>query len=94
MRRAAHADSTQPAIVSALKAVGAAVLRITCPDRAGVWDLLVGFRGRTFLLEVKGPKTKVSYEQTVLHASWPGGPSYVVRSPEEALAALGLKVTR
>lgn len=94
MRRAAHVDSTQPVIVRALKAVGADVMRITCPDRDGCWDLLCGFRGRDFKLEVKGPTTPLSPAQLELHATWRGAPSYVVRTPEEALAALGLRVSR
>lgn len=94
MRRAAHVDSTQPAVVRALKAVGADVMRITCPDRDGCWDVLVGFRGRDFKIEVKGPKTPLSEAQLELHRTWRGAKSYVVRTPEEALAVLGLKVTR
>lgn len=93
MRRAAHVDSTQKPICDALRAVGADFMRITCPDRKGCWDLLVGFRGRDFKLEVKGPNTPLSDEQLELHRTWPGAKSYVVRTPEEALAALGLKAS-
>jgi hypothetical protein len=89
MRRAANADTTQPAVVRALKAAGADVVRIVCPDRPGVWDLLVGYRRRDFKLEVKGPTTPLSDEQLELHASWRGAPTYVVRTPEEALRAIG-----
>lgn len=94
MRRAARVDSTQKPIVTTLKAIGAGVKRITSPDGAGCWDLLVGFRGRDFKLEVKGPDTPVSAEQSTLHRTWPGAKSYVVRTPEEALAVLGLKAHR
>lgn len=89
MRRAAHVDSTQPAIVLALKAVGASVLRITSPDGEGCWDLLVGYRRRDFKLEVKGPKTPVSPGQLELHARWRGAPTHVVRTPLQALQVIG-----
>lgn len=89
MRRAANADSTQPAVVVALKAAGADVMRIISPDRKGCWDLLVGFRRRDFKLEVKGPDTPVSPGQLKLHTSWRGAPTFVVRTPEEALRAIG-----
>jgi hypothetical protein len=89
MRRAAHVDSTQPVIVKALRAVGASVKRITSPDGDGCWDLLAGFRGADFKLEVKGPSTPVSPGQLKLHTSWRGAPTFVVRTPEEALRAIG-----
>lgn len=89
MRRNARSDSTQPAVLKALKAVGASVKRITSPDGNGCWDLLAGYRGRDFKLEVKGPTTPLSPGQIELHASWRGAPTFVVRTPEEALRAIG-----
>lgn len=50
IRRAAKRDESEPAIVAALEAVGATVQRLSA---AGVPDLLVSFRGRLELLEVK-----------------------------------------
>lgn len=92
MRRAAHQDSTHKPVVLALRAAGATVCRISSPE-AGLPDLLVGFTGRTFLLEVKGPNTRVEPEQLVWHRTWRGAPVHVVRTPEEALAVLGLKAS-
>lgn len=88
MRRALNIDSTQPAVVKALEAVGADVMVISS-SRAGCWDLLVGYRRRDFKLEVKGPKTPLTDEQLELHRTWRGAPTYVVRTPEEALMAIG-----
>ena len=48
MRRAARVDATQEAIVSALRAAGAYVWVIGLPV-----DLLVGYKGHTFCVEVK-----------------------------------------
>lgn len=45
-------DENEPAIVAALVGLGAIVCRI---ENFGVPDLLVGYRGRTILLEVKNP---------------------------------------
>lgn len=53
-RRAARRDENEAEIVTALEAVGASVTRIS---EDGVPDLLVGFRGRTYLLEIKLPLT-------------------------------------
>lgn len=52
MRYAARVDANQAQIVSALRAAGAYVWIIGLPV-----DLLVGFNGQTFLVEIKdGPK--------------------------------------
>lgn len=55
IRRAAKRDESEGPIVQALEAVGATVQRLSAE---GVPDLLVGWRGRMWLLEVKLPLTK------------------------------------
>lgn len=96
-----HPDKNQGAIVKALRAVGAWVV-ITTAIGGGFVDLVVGFRGRTFLLEVKDPTgrhvTKFEREHNRLneteadfHRDWPGGALHVVTSPEEALEAIGVR---
>lgn len=90
-------DSTQPAIVAALKAAGATVELIqSATGRPGIPDLLVGFRGVNYLLEVKRLVGKrdphpapLSAEQVAWFEKWEGG-GEVVCSPESALAAIGL----
>ena len=54
MRRASNKDANHRAIVEALRSIGASVTSLDAP---GVPDLLVGFGGMNFLLEVKNPKT-------------------------------------
>lgn len=53
-------------------------------------DLIVGFRGVTYLLEVKDEKGKLSSEQILYHAKWRGKPIDVVRNEVEAEIAIGL----
>lgn len=81
MRRAARVDANQEAIVKALRDVGAYVWVIGLPV-----DLLVGYRGHTFLVEVK---TTAKKPLTALQASffktWCGGTLARVDSPEAAL---------
>lgn len=84
-------DANAGEIVSALRRVGAVVRFVEFAHGiAGCPDLLVGWRGVTYLLEVKTPKGRLSDAQKKFHAEWTGGPIYVVRSVEEALAVLGL----
>lgn len=94
MRRAAHRDKAEPAIIEALEAVGATVEQIS---KKGVPDLLVGFRGVTYLLEVKTPgacktgnNARANKGQADWIGAWRGGPAAVVETPEQALRAIGL----
>lgn len=57
----------------------------------GFPDLVVGFRGRTYLLEVKRAKGKLRASQVAFRDSWRGGPLVVVRTAAEALRAIGLE---
>ena len=52
MRRAAKIDANQTEIVKALRQVGASVQSLASTGK-GCPDLLVGFRGVNWLLEVK-----------------------------------------
>jgi len=97
IRRAPQRDTNEPEIVAALVKAGASVTRI---NGTGVPDLLVGFRGQTFLLEVKMPAgdrsgkkrgaAQLNAEQLAWWETWLGRAPVVVRSPAEALAAIGL----
>jgi hypothetical protein len=89
VRRAAAVDENQAAVVKALRAYGASVHIIGRPV-----DLLVGYRGETFILEVKDglkiPSAQaLTPDQVKFFESWRGGDAVVVRSIPEALRAIG-----
>ncbi len=77
-------DTNQDEIVEALKARGVTVCRVGTPV-----DLLCGFQGRNYLLEVKTAKGTLEASQRRFMCRW-GGHVVVVRSVADALAALGL----
>jgi hypothetical protein len=54
MKRNAKVDKNQPEIVKALKAHGAQVLLTHQIKNA--FDILVGFRGELFIMEIKNPE--------------------------------------
>lgn len=97
IRRAPQRDTNEPEIVKELEEAGASVTRI---NGTGVPDLLVGFGGQTFLLEVKMPAgersgqkrgpAQLNDEQRAWWSTWLGRPPVVVRSIEEALRAIGV----
>ena len=88
MRRAARIDRNQPEIVEALRKLGASVQPLhTVHD--GVPDLLIGYQGRNFLLEVKDGERvpsaqKLTQCQVEWHDAW-AGQAAVVTSTEEAI---------
>lgn len=83
-------DANEPGIVAALRAVGATVEQLSLADGP---DLLVGFAGENFLLEVKTAKGKLKPGQVKWQEQWHGA-SYVARSPLEALSILGFATAR
>ena len=92
MRRAAKVDANQTEIVKALRQVGASVQSLAATGK-GVPDLLVGFRGKNLLLEVKdGDKVKsarkLTADQVEWHQGWRGHVA-VVESVEQAIKILG-----
>ena len=87
MRRAAKADANQAVIVAALRAVGATIQSLAsvgsdCPD------LLVGFRSRNYIIEIKSAKGKLRPGQRVWMEGWKGQ-ACVAHSPDEALRSIG-----
>jgi len=84
-RYAAKRDANEPEIIAVLKAAGATIVQIS---QEGVCDLLVGINDENYLLEVKAAKGKLTEPQEAFFATWRGQKS-VVRTPEEALRAIG-----
>lgn len=74
-------DGNEPEIVDALRKVGAKV------ERLDLLDLLVQFRGRIYLIEVKTEKGKNTEAQLKLKQQ--GWVYHTVKNVEEALKAIG-----
>jgi hypothetical protein len=90
MRRAARRDDNEKEIVAAMREAGAYVKVI---NDEGLFDLLVSYRGKTMLIEVKdGSKPpsarRLTDAEQKFHDEWPGSDLYIVNSVEEALALL------
>ena len=92
MRRRARIDANQPLIVKALREAGASVLSLS-PMGGGCPDLLVGYKGRNLLMEIKDPTKKPSQrkltdDEYVFHSGWAGN-VFLVETAVEALKLLG-----
>jgi hypothetical protein len=86
MRYAARVDANQDQIVVALRAAGANVWIISLPV-----DLLVGYKGHTFLVEIKtDAKKRLTALQEDFFESWGGGTLARVDSPDAALRMIGV----
>ncbi|MDX2140318.1 MAG: hypothetical protein SF123_19685 [Chloroflexota bacterium] len=84
-RYAAKRDENEPEIEDALLEVGATVDQL---NGDGTPDLLVGYAGVNYLMEVKSAKGTLTRAQQSWHRNWQGV-VHIVRTPEEALAILG-----
>lgn len=81
-----RADTIQDETVNLLRQIGASVT-VTSQVAAGFPDLVVGFRGRTMLLELKTGNEKLSVAEEKWHAKWSGHVA-IVRTPEQAQIAV------
>ena len=88
MRQFARVDANQKEIMKALRSAGASVLHVHRVGRGeGSSDLIVGFRGRNYLIEVKTPTGAVREGQRDFASSWRGQYA-IVRTVEEAMAII------
>ena len=93
MRRRARTDANQQAVIDVLRQAGASVQSLAAIGD-GCPDLLVGYNGRTFLMEVKdGTKppseVRLTVNQVEWHSRWYGGSLSIVYGPEGALKVIG-----
>lgn len=88
MRRKAKIDANHTEIVRALRKVGCSVLSLATLGR-GAPDLLIGYKRRNVLVEIKRPRGKLNSQQEGFKDSWKGE-LCVVRSVDEALLILGI----
>ena len=86
MRYAARVDKNQEQIVATLRAAGAYVWIIGLPV-----DLLVGYKGKTFLVEVKdGPRKRLTALQDNFFNNWCGSTLARIDGAEAALQMIGV----
>lgn len=90
-RQASRVDGNQASIVRQLRAVGASVLHTHTLKNC--FDLLVGYRGRTFIFEIKDPAQPLSARKLTageeeFRRTWRGTPYYIVETIEQALSII------
>ena len=88
MRMYGKVDANQAEIVKALRQVGMSVLSLA-PMGKGCPDLLVADDDSYFLIEVKGPKGKLTEDQVAFIADW-RGVVHIARTVDEALNIVGV----
>lgn len=91
MRRAARVDDNQRGIVDDLRRLGCSVQHLH-KEGMGCPDLLIGWRGRNFLFEVKDPSKprgdrQLTEMQVRWHRVWEGQVA-VIYDAEEALGIM------
>lgn len=96
MRRAAKVDGNQSKIVNMLRLVGCTVQHLHTIGK-GCPDLLVGYQGRNYLMEVKDgtrppSDQKLTDDEKDWHDSWRGN-VHVVANERQALEVIGIGVS-
>lgn len=93
MRTRARQDRNQVELVRALERLGCSVEPIRSL-RGGVPDLLVGFQGRNYLIEIKVPKEgRLSESQKMWRDNWRGGKPFVLKTTDDVVIWVGLVST-
>ena len=95
MRKHGRTDANQTAIVAALRAIPGVRVRSTASVGDGFPDLAVGYKGRTYLMELKDgslppSKRQLTKDEELFFHSWTGDAS-VVESINDALLVIGVK---
>lgn len=80
-----HKDSNHDEVVAALEGIGASVADLAAVGN-GCPDLLVGYQGHNYILEVKSNgKVKLNAHQGKFHTHWLGRKPRVCYTPEMAV---------
>lgn len=80
----AKRDANELEIVAGLRKIGCGVLHLSA---GGVPDLLVSFKNKLYLFEVKTKKGKLTEDQVKFHETWKGT-IYIIKSLDEAIEIL------
>lgn len=89
MMRHGKVDANQEEIVDAFRRGGASVLSLADMGQ-GCPDLLVGYQGKNYLVEVKTPEGALNAYQVQWHNLFWNGQVCIVRTVDEALKLLGV----
>jgi hypothetical protein len=92
-KHAARADDNQKALVADLRSLGCSVQHLHTVGQ-GCPDILVGFRGRNILMEIKDgnkppSRRRLTDDEQEWHQLW-RGQVCVVKNLNEAMEAIGL----
>ena len=79
-------DSNQTRVVKALRELGATVQHLHEVGK-GCPDIVVGYKNRNYLLEIKDGEKKLTPDQVIWHYDWRGQVE-VVTSPEHAIETI------
>jgi len=79
-------DSNQTRVVKALRDLGATVQHLHAVGK-GCPDIVVGYKNRNYLLEIKDGEKKLTPDQVIWHYDWKGQVE-VVTSPEHAIETI------
>ena len=88
-------DGNQSKIVKSLRSIPGVIVATLNREKNGMPDILVGFKGRNFLFEIKDPQKPPSAraltpKEKQFHETWRGQVT-IVTTLDEILKVIGLK---
>lgn len=86
MRKRGRVDSNHHELVQAARGIGASVLSLANLGN-GAPDLLIGFRGKNYLVEVKTERGKMTADEMQFMVTW-NGQNNIVRTCDQLLDLL------
>ena len=86
-RKHGRVDKNQKELVGTIRAMGGTWLDLSSVGK-GCPDGLIGYRGRTYLVEIKGPKGTLTEDQETFIALWRGSPVHVLRTVDGVIALM------
>lgn len=95
MHRTRKVDSNQADLVKQIRKIPGVSVALTHTVGNGFPDAAVGFRGRTYLIEIKDPgkfksQRKLTDEEEIFHNAWTGHVK-IIETIEDVLRMLGIK---
>lgn len=79
-RHSAKRDGNEAEIFDALRNAGFSVYRLDQPT-----DAVIGYRGKTMLIEIKMPGAKLNDNQREFFSTWKGATPPILRTVEDAI---------
>lgn len=90
LRRTHRQDLSQKKMVESLRRVPHLTVALTTGVGFGFPDAIIGYKGHTYMVEIKSPGGDLRASQILWLAKWRGAPVILAETAEDVLRAMGV----